>query len=89
MLSLNSGHRARRGAERKGSDDEALASGVSGINMDSMSGGESHSYLHPATTMETRVTGGLPNRNAVHGLPAGQVSIQNGIVFEEERLNHL
>ena len=88
MLSLSSVHRAKRGSERKGLDDETLPIGASDINMDTMRGGESHSSLHPATTMETRITGGLPHKAAVHYLPADQISVQNGIAFEEERLDN-
>ena len=89
MLSLSSIHRTQRGSERKGSDIEALASEASGITMDAMRGSESHGDLQPATTIETRVTGGLPEQHAVNGLPAALIGVQNGIVLEEERLCHL
>lgn len=83
MLSLSSFHRAQRGSARRDSDNEALASGSSGINMDSMGEGAPHSGLYPATTTVTRVTGGSPYTNGVHSLPDGQIGVQNGIVFEE------
>ena len=86
MLSLSSIHRIQRGSERNASDIEVLSSEARDINMDAMPGSESHNDLRPATTTETRVTGGLPEKHAFHGLPAGQIGVQNGIVFEEERL---
>ena len=86
MISLKSIHRVQRGSEREGSDIEALAGGTSGINVDEMRGGESFGEVQPATTTKTRVTWGLPSGHTAHGLPAGQISVQNGILFEEERL---
>ena len=89
MLSLSSFSRVQRESGPKDSDNKPLASGASGINMDSVPGSSSHSNLHPATTAETRVTGGSTDRHVVRALPVGQIGIENGIVFEEERLNHL
>ena len=87
MLSLSSVHRAKRGSERKSSDDEALAIGASDISMNTMRGDESYSSVHPFTTTETRIIGGLPHKAAVHYLPADGISVQNGIAFEEERFD--
>ena len=86
MLSLSSSGRAQRISERRGSDSEALASGISGTKMESVHVSESKSHLHSATTTETRVSGGLSRGDANDGLPAGQIGVQNGISFKEERL---
>ena len=56
--------------------------------MDTMRGGESHSSLHPATTTETRITGGSPPKATIHYLPTDGISVQNGIAFEEERFDN-
>lgn len=83
MLSLSSINRAQRGSERKDSDIEALASEAGGVNMVTIRGGESHSDIEPTTPTETRVTGGLPYEYDFHGLPAGQIGVQNGTMFKE------
>lgn len=89
MLSLNSVGRSQHPTERRGSDSEALASGVGGIHMDPVRVSESKSYLQPGMTMETQVTSGDVPGYVDDRLPAGQIGVQNGISFKEEYLKDL